>query len=213
MRNARASLLFAVFSVEAALNSLLAQSNASAELQKKIGFMQFLDKADALASFFGRGEAFDRSAPQVAAFSELLKIRNGLAHPRNSIRKVRGTVTSEGGVQFEDEKSHLTSKLKLPLETDNWSGTHATTAIQAADLFLSYFIINVLNASERLRTHVFVSLMFREEKNPFYMVVHQTEAERLVRLARRRMSLSCAYFPPDTVLGSNRKKSKVRAKF
>jgi len=110
--------------------------------------MQFLDKTDAIATFFGRGARFDRKATQVTVFSEILRIRNGLAHPKNQKRPVRGFAKGDDHMELHDDHQPPSNFLKIPLAMENWDGSHAFAAINAADLFLSYFFVDVLNAAE-----------------------------------------------------------------
>jgi len=190
--HSRVSVLMSVFAAEAALNSALMRRKVSKSLRERVERFPFVEKAEFIANSLGYGEKFQAEAPSIADMAEIIKLRNQLAHPKNSQNKASGELTEAGTGRFDIVTKALSPRLKISLISNDWNAEVAFTAIKVVDSFLEHFFHTLCALNTRERRHVFQSSIHLG--NGTSVILHQKRASMQLRYARRIMKIRCGYF-------------------
>lgn len=93
-----------------------------------------------------------------------------------------------------------------------WRAFHAETAIKITDKFLAYYFVTILAYDREALAHVFLSqIRSADDALTWSYAVHQIDASKQMRWARRTLKLGCEYLPENTVLSDPNDGTTVHA--
>lgn len=141
---ARAALMNAVFSIEAAANCALRCYPSSRTLHESLDKLGILDKFEFLLTTRSPNETFDRGRREMQEIQELISIRNKYVHPKSRQRPMQFDAGTAEQVDFTFQIDAGTTKLlNIPNQHIAWDFQHAQSAILAVAQFLSLFLVKL----------------------------------------------------------------------
>ncbi len=138
-RAVRATVVFAVLSLEAGANACLETIEPANRFRKDLDKLPFLSKYESFLRFNVPDSQFDRGKLEIQSVQEIQKLRNALIHP-----KCRSFPMKSVGNNVYKRQSTLISNLHMGSDPKNWNEHDAGKVLVATANFLNYYFINAL---------------------------------------------------------------------
>lgn len=156
---ARASILNSVFAVECGVNLLLEETIRSSRLRNGLDRLPTLTKAEALVHYVDQQADFDRGTTPVQCMQEMINLRNSLVHPKVQKSSLSGDV-SDGMFQFVETRTiEKTNILDIPKDSRSWGFDEAARALQAADEFLEFLLLDLCSLATSETQYILLGKM------------------------------------------------------
>ena len=169
---ARASIMAATFSIEAAANILMMPIKAPQRLIDLVDKGQVLDKYEFVLMGVQPNESLDRNTMRTQAVKELFTVRNMFVHSRSQKRAIKSRDLGEGAftVQKQDKATNI---LGLPSSPEDWTVHHALRVLQATSDFLDYFVIDLCKLEDDLIRKLFLCTIETHGKSGLVLPAEQ----------------------------------------
>lgn len=180
---ARAALMNAIFSIEAAANCALRCYPSSRALHESLDKLGILDKFEFLLATRNRNESFDRGRREIQQIQELISVRNKYVHPKSRQRPMQFEAGTAQPAAFTFKTDGGATKLlNIPHQRTSWDFQHAQSAIIAVAQFLSLFFVRLCAFSPKDATRYLCNEVLVDDRHIVVFGMDHADQIRFIQL-------------------------------